>query len=231
YGTSGLFGEPRAREAPSVGAEFASETSAHYGSEHTHFVGGVCDLRPHHFARNAADILSRRINRQIVAIPFRHLAVRFEAAMGDDRNSILALARHLGLLQGLVRIPVGLFGEHTKQLAEQTDGNPDQALQQAEVTSEGEYGVPVITHCCLEAHGQVAEWDGDNLTIYASTQNVSGIPGEMVRAKIADSADKVRVLTPVMGGGFGSKFSADTWGLACARLAKKEIGRASCRER
>src|SRR5207253_6332153 len=56
---------------------------------------------------------------------------------------------------------------------------------------------------------------------YASNQNVSGIPGEMVRAKIADSADKVRVLTPVMGGGFGSKFSADTWGLACARLAKK----------
>jgi xanthine dehydrogenase YagR molybdenum-binding subunit len=112
-------------------------------------------------------------------------------------------------------------GEHTKQLAEQTDGNPDQALHQAEVTSEGEYGVPVITHCCLEAHGQVAEWDGDNLTIYASTQNVSGIPGEMVRAKVADSADKVRVLTPVMGGGFGSKFSADTWGLACAKLAKK----------
>ena len=112
-------------------------------------------------------------------------------------------------------------GEHTKQLAEQTDGNPDQALQQAEVTSEGEYGVPVITHCCLETHGQVAEWDGDNLTVYASTQNVSGIPGEFVRAKIADSADKVRVLTPVMGGGFGSKFGADTWGLACARLAKK----------
>lgn len=112
-------------------------------------------------------------------------------------------------------------GEHTKQLAEQTDGNPDQAFEQAEVISEGEYGVPVITHCCLEAHGQVAEWDGDNLTIYASTQNVSGIPGEMVRAKVADSADKVRVLTPVMGGGFGSKFSADTWGLACAKLAKK----------
>ena len=112
-------------------------------------------------------------------------------------------------------------GEHTKQLAEQTDGNPDQALQQAEVTSEGEYGVPVITHCCLESHGQVAEWDGDNLTIYASTQNVSCMPAEMARAKIADSADKVRVLTPVMGGGFGSKFGADTWGLACARLAKK----------
>ena len=112
-------------------------------------------------------------------------------------------------------------GEHTKQLAEQADGNPDQTLQQAEVMSEGEYGSPVITHCCLEAHGQLAEWDGDNLTLYASTQNVSGIPGELARAKVVESADKVRVLTPVMGGGFGSKFSADTWGLACARLAKK----------
>ncbi len=112
-------------------------------------------------------------------------------------------------------------GEHTKQLAEQADGNPDQTLQQAEVVSEGEYGSPVITHCCLEAHGQVAEWEGDNLTLYASTQNVSGLPGEMARAKVVDSADKVRVLMPVMGGGFGSKFGADTWGLACARLAKK----------
>jgi len=112
-------------------------------------------------------------------------------------------------------------GEHTKQLAEQTDGNPDQALQQAEVISEGEYGASVITHCCLEAHGQVAEWDGDDLTLYASTQNVSGIPGEIAKANIVSSADKVRVLTPVMGGGFGSKFGADSWGLACARLAKK----------
>src|SRR5947207_14514970 len=112
-------------------------------------------------------------------------------------------------------------GEHTKQHAEQTDGNPDQNLQQAEVVSEGEYGSSVITHCCLGAHGQVAEWDGDNLTMYASTQNVSGIPGELAKANIVTSADKVRVLTPVMGGGFGSKFGADTWGLACARLAKK----------
>src|SRR5713226_10705500 len=57
--------------------------------------------------------------------------------------------------------------------------------------------------------------------MYASTQNVSGIPGELAKANIVSSADKVRVLTPVMGGGFGSKFGADTWGLACAQLAKK----------
>src|SRR6266496_1027770 len=113
-------------------------------------------------------------------------------------------------------VPPSKAGEHTKQIAEQVDGNPDQSLQQAEMISEGEYGSPVITHCCLEAHGQVAEWDGDNLTMYASTQNVSGIPGELAKANIVSSADKVRVLTPVMGGGFGSKFGADTWGPARA---------------
>jgi xanthine dehydrogenase YagR molybdenum-binding subunit len=112
-------------------------------------------------------------------------------------------------------------GKHTVQLSEEADGNPDQALQQAEVVSEGEYGTSVITHCCLESHGGVAEWDADNLTLYVSTQNLSGIPAEMAQANVVNSADQVRVLMPVMGGGFGSKFAADTWGVACARLAKK----------
>jgi len=115
----------------------------------------------------------------------------------------------------------GKAGEHIKQFNEQADGDADQALQQADVVSEGEYGASVIVHCCPEAHGQLAEWDGDNLTLYVSTQNLSGIPAEMAQAKVVDSADQVRVLMPVMGGGFGSKFAADTWGAACARLAKK----------
>jgi xanthine dehydrogenase YagR molybdenum-binding subunit len=116
-------------------------------------------------------------------------------------------------------------GENIKKLADQTDGNPDQAMQDAEVTSEGEYGAAVVTHCSLESHGQVAAWDDDNLTFYASTQSVSSIPAELAgaltKAGINIQASQIRVLTPVMGGGFGSKFNADTWGLACAQLAKK----------
>jgi xanthine dehydrogenase YagR molybdenum-binding subunit len=116
-------------------------------------------------------------------------------------------------------------GGNSKQLAEQTDGTPDEGFKQADVTSEGEYGAAVITHCSLEPHGQVAAWDDDNLTFYASTQSVSSIPGELStglkKAGINVEATQIRVLTPVMGGGFGSKFNADTWGLACAQLAKK----------
>ena len=111
-------------------------------------------------------------------------------------------------------------GKRAERASEVIDGDPDQGFKDADVVSEGQYGSPVITHCCLETHGQVTEWDGGNLTVWASTQNVTGLAGEFSAAlKIPRTG--VEVLTPVMGGGFGSKFAADTWGVACAHLAKK----------
>jgi xanthine dehydrogenase YagR molybdenum-binding subunit len=108
----------------------------------------------------------------------------------------------------------------TKQMEEKTTGDPSAGFAQAEVTHEGRYGARVITHCCLESHGQVSEWNGDALTAWASTQNVSGIGGEIGEG-VGTPASKIEVITPVMGGGFGSKFAADAWGVACAQLAKK----------
>ncbi|HLV96493.1 MAG TPA: xanthine dehydrogenase family protein molybdopterin-binding subunit [Candidatus Acidoferrales bacterium] len=110
--------------------------------------------------------------------------------------------------------------QYTKQLTEKATGNPATGFQEAEVTSEGRYGASVITHCCLESHGQAMEWEGDSLKYWASTQYVSGVGGEVGEAT-GTPASKIEVITPVMGGGFGSKFAADTWGVACAQLAKK----------
>ena len=118
-------------------------------------------------------------------------------------------------------VPPAQAGANAMTASEQREGDVDAVFAQADVvTHEGTYGTPTITHCCLEAHGQVAEWEGDNLTVYASTQGVSTIGGELATGtKIP--AGNVRVITPVMGGGFGSKFAADTWGVACAQLSKK----------
>src|SRR5579875_630909 len=116
--------------------------------------------------------------------------------------------------------------QFTKQLENRTNGNPDQAFQQPDlVVSEGVYGAPVITHCCLESPGQVTEWNGDHLTVWESTQNVSGMAGQYAEALsdkgVPVQASNIHVITQFMGGGFGSKFAADTWGIACAQLAKK----------
>lgn len=121
--------------------------------------------------------------------------------------------------------PQHASAQYSKQLEQRVTGNPDQGFQQAEVISEGDYGLPVITHCCLETHGQVTEWNGDHLTVWSTTQNVSGMAGEFVQGLgekgITVAANNVHVISNYMGGGFGSKFAADTWGIACAQLSKK----------
>jgi xanthine dehydrogenase YagR molybdenum-binding subunit len=110
--------------------------------------------------------------------------------------------------------------EHTQAGSEAKEGDPDGAMKSAEVTSEGTYGASVITHCCLEAHGQVAEWEGEKLTVWESTQAVTNVAGEFSKS-LNIPASNVEVITQYMGGGFGSKFGADPWGPACAKLAKQ----------
>ncbi|MBZ5567401.1 MAG: xanthine dehydrogenase family protein molybdopterin-binding subunit [Acidobacteriia bacterium] len=116
-----------------------------------------------------------------------------------------------------------------KKSAANVTGNPDQAFQSAEVTSTGLYGVPVITHCCLEAHGVVAHWpDAEHLETQVSTQSVSDMPnqiaGALAGAGIQIPASNIRNQQQHVGGGFGSKFAADRWSLAAAQLSKKAGG-------
>src|SRR5438105_11190907 len=111
-----------------------------------------------------------------------------------------------------------------KVASKETVGDPNSAFQQSEVTHEGYYGSPVITHCCLETHGSVAEWpDKDHLFLHISTQNVPGI-GEQVAKAIDMPAANVHVHQDHVGGGFGSKLGLDPWGIAAAQLSKKAGG-------
>src|ERR1035441_9061605 len=55
---------------------------------------------------------------------------------------------------------VGQAVEPGRQGSEQKAGDVGQAFQQAEAVSDGQYGFPVITHCCLEPHGSVVQWQG-----------------------------------------------------------------------
>jgi len=117
-------------------------------------------------------------------------------------------------------------GDRAKPAAEQRQGDPDKAFSDPEaVVSEGYYGVPVITHCCLEAHGNVAEWPAPNtLKTWSSTQNVSGLPSQFgagLRLKKVDVQDSnIETVCEYIGGGFGSKFSPDRWGIVAAQLSK-----------
>ncbi|HEX9000375.1 MAG TPA: xanthine dehydrogenase family protein molybdopterin-binding subunit [Blastocatellia bacterium] len=109
--------------------------------------------------------------------------------------------------------------------SENVAGDPAKAFQAAEVILEGTYGNEVITHCCLESHGLVAEWEDDNhLLVHQSTQSVSANGGEFARA-LQLPAGNVRIKMEHIGGGFGSKFPVDRWGLEAAKLSKQVGGK------
>jgi xanthine dehydrogenase YagR molybdenum-binding subunit len=106
---------------------------------------------------------------------------------------------------------------------EAADREVDKLLKASDVVVDGYYGIQVITHMCLEPHGTTCEWSGDKLTAHLSTQNVSGTAGQF-GTPLGIPASDVTVHCDYIGGGFGSKFQADSWGVLCAQLAKK-LGR------
>jgi xanthine dehydrogenase YagR molybdenum-binding subunit len=104
--------------------------------------------------------------------------------------------------------------------AEEVVGDPDGAMATAEVKIKGTYGMPPVAHNCMEAHGQICEWTGpDTLNAWCSTQAVAGLAGQFAEG-LGIPAANVHVMTEYMGGGYGSKFSVDRWGIECAKLAK-----------
>jgi len=104
-------------------------------------------------------------------------------------------------------------------------GKPEDEMAKADVTIEATYTMPVITHVCLETHGVTARWEGDDhLVAWVSTQSVTGAAAELAGAFNIPTSN-VKVLTEVMGGGFGSKFGADLWGSTAAALSKQAGGR------
>ena len=110
-------------------------------------------------------------------------------------------------------------GPRAKAAGEQLTGDPDQAFKDADVLHEGDYGIPVITHCCLEPHGNVVHWDGDQINYWPSTQNVSGIGGDLAR-NLGVQASNIKVQMDHVGGGFGGKFPSDTWGAQSSQMSK-----------
>jgi xanthine dehydrogenase YagR molybdenum-binding subunit len=119
---------------------------------------------------------------------------------------------------------VAQAGVHAKPAGEQIQGDPDEAKSSAAHTASGFYGLPVLTHCCLEPHGQVVQWKGNEILVWPSTQSVSNYAGDL-GAQLSVPATAIKVQMDHIGGGFGSKFQSDQWGAFAAQLSKESGGR------
>ena len=98
-------------------------------------------------------------------------------------------------------------------------GDVARGFAEADVVVEENYRTECEIHTPMELHGCVANWDGDSLTIWESTQGVFRVQQNV--AKILNlPLSKVRIIGHYMGGGFGSKLQAGKYTIIAALLAK-----------
>ncbi len=99
-------------------------------------------------------------------------------------------------------------------------GNLEEGFRQADVQIDHTYETQVQVHSALETHGLTARWEGDELTVWGSTQGIFEMRGDLAE-NLKISPSKVRVITDYMGGGFGAKFGPRVEGVTAAKLAQE----------
>jgi isoquinoline 1-oxidoreductase len=96
-------------------------------------------------------------------------------------------------------------------------GNLDAGVKASAKVYEHTYRDPYLAHAPMEPHTSIASVEGDRITIWSSTQSPFGDQGRIAR-ELGIPQERVRVITPYVGGGFGGKSSGGQ-ALEAARLA------------
>ncbi len=99
-------------------------------------------------------------------------------------------------------------------------GDIEKGFAEADAVVEDTFTTQVAVHNPAEVHCSLANWDGDRLTLWDSTQAIFNIR-DAVAESLGIPASKVRVIKKYMGGGFGSKLAAGKYSVMAALLAKQ----------
>ena len=91
---------------------------------------------------------------------------------------------------------------------EYSRGNPEAALDSAPVAVDATYSIARNYHNPMEIPATIAAWDGDRLTVWDKVQGVHYSADAYAEA-FAMPADRIRVISPFVGGAFGS--AGETW--------------------
>ncbi|KQM73203.1 aldehyde oxidoreductase molybdenum-binding subunit PaoC [Sphingomonas sp. Leaf20] len=109
------------------------------------------------------------------------------------------------------------------------DGTPDTAVgdfagafAKAPVKLDQRYTTPDHSHAMMEPHATMAAWKGSKLTLWTSNQMLNWAVRDMSETLLIPKED-IRVLSPFVGGGFGSKLWIRSDAVMAA-LASRAIG-------
>ena len=98
-------------------------------------------------------------------------------------------------------------------------GKPEKTLKQAEVKVDVTYTTPSQSNMPMEPHSSLARWFEGKLTLHTSNQMLASSKIQLAKA-LDMPEDDVRLLSPYVGGGFGSKLGISPESVMAAIAAK-----------
>jgi CO/xanthine dehydrogenase Mo-binding subunit len=107
-------------------------------------------------------------------------------------------------------VPIHEPGERRHNVCSEFDleiGDVDAAMADAAWVHEATYRFPAVYHYAMEPFTCIADWDGDQLTVWSATQQPYKVRADLARIFDLSLAD-VRMQVPFVGGGYGSKGQA-----------------------
>jgi xanthine dehydrogenase YagR molybdenum-binding subunit len=78
------------------------------------------------------------------------------------------------------------------------------AFAAAPVTLDATYTTPDQAHAMMEPHASIASWEGDQLTLWTSNQMIDWGRSDLAKTLVMPK-EKIRLISPFIGGGFGGK--------------------------
>jgi 4-hydroxybenzoyl-CoA reductase subunit alpha len=101
-------------------------------------------------------------------------------------------------------------------------GDVEKGFESADYIREDRFVCPEVTHAAMEPHSTLAEYDSEagSITVWSSTQ----VPYYLklnLASTLQMPEERVRVIKPLVGGGFGGKSEVIPLELAAAVLARK----------
>jgi 4-hydroxybenzoyl-CoA reductase subunit alpha len=100
-------------------------------------------------------------------------------------------------------------------------GDPDAGFREADFVAEQRYVAAEVNHAAMEPHATLAIWEpNDHMTVYSSTQ-VPYYLHRTISEVCAMPMNRIRVIKPLIGSGFGGKSEVIPIEIAAAVLSKK----------
>lgn len=153
------------------------------------------------------------------------VAETFEQARAAAALVQVEYVREAGRFSLAQEIPNASRPDNSEIPSDSEVGDFDSAFAAADVTLDATYSTPDQSHSMMEPMATLAAWAGDHLTVWTSTQMVAWWRKDLART-LGMPVDKVRVVSPYIGGGFGAKLflRADAVLAALgARAAKRPV--------